>query len=88
MPGDQTQRITLDPDPPLAGQKVTICYDFEGLELSETTLRVSFPGTGGTADYEVSVNNPCVTIDVPGTATRIAVEDLDGPSPDKQAPVV
>lgn len=80
------QRITLDPDPPVQGRQVTICYNFAGSGVTSTTLRVTFDD-GSSTDYEVTTDSPCITIGVPGTATSILVEDLDGPSPDKAAPV-
>ena len=80
------QRITLDPDPPVQGQDVTICYRFDGSGVSSTTLRVTFD-SGTPTDYEVSTSQPCVTIPVPDSATSITVEDMNGPSPDKNAPV-
>ncbi len=84
----QPQRITLDPDPPVQGQDVKICYAFSGSGVTSTTLRVTFYPGGGSKDYSVTDSNPCVTVKVPDTATSILVEDLDGPSPDKNAPVV
>jgi hypothetical protein len=84
---DEVQRISLQPDPPTQGRKVTICYEFSGSGISSTTLRVTFTGASGSTNYEVSASSPCVTIDVPDTATAITVEDLNGDSPDKWAPV-
>jgi len=83
----EVERITLDPDPPQAGQKLTICYKFEGSGRKEATLVVTFtPRTGG-GTFEVTEEEPCVTIDVPAGATWITVEDEGGPSPDASAPV-
>ena len=82
-----TQRITLDPDPPVQGQRVRICYDFDGSGLSSTTLGVSFDG-GDETDHEVDAENPCVTIDVPDGAILITVSDSSSVSPNKTAPVV
>lgn len=83
-----TQRITLDPDPPEAGQPVKICYDFDGLDPARTVLKVTFgPDATPGGEHEVDEDEPCVTIDVPQHATSITVEDLEGPSPDKVAPV-
>lgn len=81
------QRISLDPDPPVHGAQVTICYDFDGLQLTSTDLEVTFTPAGN-SKHTVTPSDPCVTIDVPANATRIIVEDLDGPSPDLTAPVV
>lgn len=77
-----TQRITLDPQPPVQGKPLTICYDFAESGLSSTTLTVTFD-VGTPASYEVSAQNPCVTIDVPANAANITVSDASGVSPDK-----
>ena len=82
-----TQRITLVPDPPIQGQNVEICYDFAGSGVTSATLRVTFT-PGGSTEYPVKVDDPCVTVFVPENATSILVEDLDGPSPNKDAPVI
>lgn len=87
MPTPQ-QRITLNPDPPVAGQTLEICYDFSGLGLDKMRLRVTFdPDVVSPAEYSVTPDHPCVTILVPEGAQSITVEDLDGPSPDKNAPI-
>lgn len=82
-----TQRITLDPDPPKQGSQVTICYDFDGSGVESTTLRVTFSPSGVATSCPVSKKAPCATVTVPSDATSITVEDEDGPSPDKIAPV-
>ena len=83
-----TQRITLEPDPPVAGQALKVCYDFAGSGITETTLRIEYDPSRGTSDEEVSISDPCVTVTVPSGATAIAVTDIDGPSVPKTAPVV
>lgn len=81
-----TQRISLDPDPPVQGQPVEICYDFSGLELNSTRLKVTFkPQTEAPTEHTVTPGDNCVTVQVPAGAESILVEDLDGPSPDKGA---
>lgn len=79
------QRISFNPDPPSAGSYCQICYDFSGLEISSTELRVSFdPAVVSPATYTVTKDAPCITIMIP-EAESVTVEDLDGPSPDKYA---
>ena len=82
-----TERITLDPDPPVQDKDAVICYDFTDSGLSSTTLMVSFDGSEPTP-HVVSRDSPCVTIRVPADATEITVMDDSGVSPDKYAPVV
>ena len=78
------QRISFNPDPPQAGQPLTICYDFSGTGLSFTHLKVTFtPPVVSPATYVVTPDAPCVTVTVPRGAVSILVEDIDGPSPDK-----
>lgn len=81
------QRITLDPNPPVQGEDVTITYDFSGLSLAETRLQILFDGDSGPV-ITVTPDDPSQTVPVPASADTILVEDLDGPSPDKSAPVV
>jgi hypothetical protein len=83
----QPQRITLIPPTPEQGGSVTICYNFTGSGVDTTTLRVTFIPNGAAVDYEVSEGARCVTVSVPSTAIQIQVEDIDGPSPDKNAAV-
>ena len=82
-----TQRISLNPEPPIQGQGVEVCYDFRGTDLSQTTLRVIFDPGGASTDHDVTPASPCVTVSVPGNATSIKVEDLTGDSPDKTSEV-
>jgi len=81
-------RISLTPANPVQGASVTVCYDFSGLTLDNTTMRVTFFPYGSAVDYEVGKTAPCFTISVPGTALAILVKDMDGPSPDKSAAVL
>lgn len=82
------QRISLNPDPPIAGADVEICHDFTGSDVEQTDLVVTFgPRDTPGGEHQVSKESPCVTVKVPAAATSITVEDLLGPSPDKWAPV-
>ena len=77
-------RITFEPDPPVAESNLIICYDFTGSGISSTELRVRFtPEVVPDADYPVSSSEPCVTIAVPHAET-IDVEDLSGVSPSRR----
>ena len=83
----QEQRISLNPEPPVQGQEVAITYDFSGLALEETRLRVTFSPGGTPVIYHVTVGDPSVGVPVPGDATSVLIEDLDGPSSDKASAV-
>lgn len=80
-------RISLNPQDPVQDKDVTICYDFNGSGLTQTTLEVSFSPGSDTADYTVTADNPCVTIHVPANATSIIVTDQSGVSPPESAEV-
>ncbi|MFN3244820.1 MAG: hypothetical protein ACE37K_25180 [Planctomycetota bacterium] len=84
----EEQRISFDPTPPVRGQSVTICYDFDGAGITSTTLRVTFDPGGQSSDHDVSDQNHCVTITVPSDAKSILVEDLSGVSPNNTSPCV
>ena len=84
----EEQRITLDPQPPVRGQSVTITYDFDGSGITSTTLRVTFDPGGVTSDHDLTAQNNSVTIAVPANATSILVEDLSGVSPNQSSAVV
>jgi len=81
------QRITFDPNPPVQGQSLDICYNFSGSGITQTTLRVTFDPGGQTSDHDVTDTSNCVTITVPLNATSIVVEDLSGTSPNRTSPV-
>jgi len=81
------QRISLNPDPPVQGQNVNVCYNFDGTTLAQTTLEVTFDPGAHSSNHTVTPDDPCATVVVTDDATSIIVEDLDGPSPAKSAPV-
>ncbi|MCK5940913.1 MAG: hypothetical protein KAI24_02995 [Planctomycetes bacterium] len=83
-----TQRITLDPDPPVRGSSLEVCYDFDGSGQTTTTLRVTFDPGGQQTDHDVHDQSPCFSLTVPTNASSIRVEDLSGVSPTKTSPVV
>lgn len=78
--------ITLDPDPPVAGAKLTICK-----------VGGTLPGTGTLTWEPDSITEPddvawpesgCIEITCPDTATNIQVEDDAGEAPYRDVPVV
>jgi hypothetical protein len=77
-----TQRISCQPDPPVGGDEVTICYDFSNLKIDRTTLLVTFKPPASTTDHDVTVETPCFTVLVPASAQTMVVEDESGISPD------
>lgn len=81
------QRITLNPDPPVQGQSVTICYDFDGAGVDATRIRVTFGPGEDAVTYALEVEDNCITITVPDGSTSIEVVDLEGSSPTRTAPV-
>lgn len=84
---DSEQRISLDPEPPVRNQDVEISYDFTGLDMKKTRLRVTFYPGGTPTIYTIEKDDPRVAVPVPGDATSVLIEDLDGPSPDKSSSI-
>jgi len=82
-----TQRISLDPEPPVHGQSVKICYAFDGLQQNEVVLAITFLPPPVTIYRTVTRTAPCVDVDVLIDAEQITVEDESGSSPDKLSPV-
>lgn len=74
------QRITIDPDPPVQGQSVTVCYDFAGTALQKVDLVLSYTPSG-TVLVTVTPAAPCAIAAVPGNATSLKIVDLTGTSP-------
>lgn len=79
----EEQRIQFAPSPPVQGQWLTICYDFEGVEIGQTRVSVDFKPGGEPSEHTLTPEANCVSIYVPQDAETIVVEDLDGPSPDR-----
>lgn len=77
-------RISFSPDPPQAGKPLKICYDFNGSGVNSTRLEVTYDPPSGSTKYDVTPQNPCVTITC-AAAKEIFVTDLDGPSDPVQA---
>ena len=78
-------RISCTPNPPVAGQSVTICYDFSGSGLTEAKLQVEFtlaPPGSSTSTYTVKPASNCVTVQVPTNAVAMKVHDTTGVSTD------
>ena len=83
----EEQRITFNPDPPVQGRTLEVCYDFDGSGLTSTTLRVTFDPGGQTSDHDLTAQDDCAKITVPANATSIRVEDLSGVSATRSSPV-
>lgn len=84
----ELQRISFNPDPPVQGEEVEICYNFDGSGISSTTLEVTFTTASGSllvSSHEVTAGGNCFKLGVPADAETILVHDEDGPSPDKAA---
>ena len=81
------QLISVTPDPPVAGQNMTVCYDFDGTGLTETHLDVHFNPAGGSVGVHLTTVKPCATIRCPDGAGGVAIEDQDGQSDDWMSPV-
>lgn len=75
-------RISVDPDPPEAGESLQICYDFSGTGLESTTLTVTFD-PGGSENLLVTPHAPCQTITVPSNAEVYNITDQSAQSQDK-----
>ena len=79
-----TQRITISPNPPVAGQQLEICYDFTGMPgTSSATLNIDWtPDSVPSTSVEVTAEEPCVTITVPLDADTYLIKDETGESED------
>ena len=78
-------RITVNPDPLVAGQAGEVCYDFSGLSRQQMDLEVSWQVVGqGTVVATVSPTQgvPCVKVVVPAGAFAVRISDGNGPSDD------
>lgn len=79
-PGMSQNVITINPDPPVAGQPLEICYTFND-EIQSVTLLVQFTNSPPPPTSMTVVLTPgdrCKTIPVPATAVGFAIEDQDG----------
>lgn len=75
--------ISCNPDPPVAGQPVEICFDFQPGNPSPITLQVDFslkPSGVGSTTVQVSDTQKCGTITVPPNADGMTVVDPTGTS--------
>ena len=78
-----TNRITCYPDPPKAGDWVTICHEWDPAEPgSGLDLNVTFEPTGGSGLYPITCpmvgSMACVKLTVPGGATAMTVTASSG----------
>lgn len=67
--------ITLDPAPPVQGQKVTIRYDGP----ANTTLKIEWTPPGEPSSVVIGKDGTA-TVTVPANATTILVDDANGSS--------
>ena len=74
------QRISIDPDPPIHGQSLTVCYDFAGTNLQKVDLTLTF-SPGGSTTIRLLPSAPCQVVLVPSTATSLEIVDGSGTSP-------
>lgn len=75
--------ISCNPDPPVAGQTVEICFDFQPGNPSPITLQVDFslkPSGVGSTTVQVSDTQKCGTVTVPSNADGMLVTDPTGTS--------
>lgn len=77
-----TQRISVNPNPPVAGEPVKITYDFSGADITSARLCVSFFPKPNSSEQKATVANPTIEVEVPEDAEQITIEDKDGDSPD------
>jgi len=74
-------RITVTPDPPIAGQLAQFCYDFDNSGITETTINIRWVPTS-LPDNELSLSKdePCAYLQIPGSATSGQAIDASGVS--------
>lgn len=80
-----TLRISVSPDPLVAGQVGKVCYDFTGLSITSVELTITWDLPGGKVIKQVetvTLDSPCVTVPVPPTAGGVSIIDGSGNSPD------
>lgn len=76
-------RFTIDPDPPVPGKSLKICYDFAGLQITEAGIKIDWrPESIPDGEETVTESNPCVTVKVPANATGGFLIDQTGNSGD------
>lgn len=83
-------RISVTPDPLVAGKKGVVCYDFDGVpeEVSSVELVITWdPQPPPTQILTLTRAQPCSTIDVPKVAQGVTIEDNSGWSGDYQGTV-
>lgn len=72
--------ISGTPDPPQAGQKLTICYDFSKVEATSVELSVEFDPPSGSVSVHLTAAVPCADVNVPSGAGDVLVVDQSGAS--------
>ncbi len=79
------QRFSFDPNPPVAGEYFTLCYDFAGppKATSPVTVRIHITGGGGTTfDVVLDEVKQCHEFTMPSAAATMNIHDLSGQSDD------
>lgn len=81
-----TQRISINPNPPRAGQQATVSYNFTGTTLAEVRLEITYstttPPDPEPAIITLKPQSNSKTITLPDDAEQITITDMDGESPD------
>jgi len=69
--------ITVNPDPPVCGQALSICYDPHGSGMSSIKLDITWdpPGEPTSVTINLNAEPPCTTITVPTTAKSVEITD-------------
>lgn len=83
-------RITITPDPQIAGNWVLVCYDVSGGVTLPLTLAIS-TGSSTVEDYdhEITLDEPCFQMWFPADSYGMTVTDESGQSePASVSPVV
>ena len=76
-------KITLDPDPPIAGKDLTIGYT----GTLPVTLQLTWDPAGTPTSVTLTTDSPTVTIKVPANAVALQVVDPTGDAPYRDVPV-
>lgn len=69
-----TSRITATPDPVQPGQKLKVCYDFDGA-TSPVTLTLYYDPPTPSVQITLSAEEPCKEVVVPQTTGLTIIDD-------------
>lgn len=76
--------MTLTPAVPKQGQIETICYDAEGLSLTQVTIDLTWNPSGlqpTSITIQIEEGVGCHTVTVPDTAEHLKLTDTTGNTP-------